>query len=283
MWLKFYDFGSDLDTIEALLYELASAEDEVKYLGLRSALRKLDMKEARPAFESFSEKLSSCGRAAPLINKDLSLQLNSLLSETKIESLITQLTVRLKLAESERPKPLRQGLSMYVYLFGKAFSKTTSVQLFSDDSIRLENVLASLSRLKTIVKQITDEYQRKAYNDDEIFKPSNVDISLVITQIDLAIQNLETASISKPEKERLVRYLEEAKTELASDTPAWKKVIGAFVICATILSGFADAPQAFQNLNTAIKHILGTSVERTLPNLLPAQPMVKEDPSGKIG
>lgn len=274
MWLKFYNFEKNLETVEALLYELASLEDELRYLGLRSALRKINLEKVRPALDEFSERLADCTRIAPLINKDLSTQLNSLLNETKIEGLITQLAVRLKLAEIERQKPLRQGLATYAYILGKMLAKSTSIKLFSDDSIRLENVLASLSRLKTIMKLLTAESQHRTSNDDEIFKPSNVDVNIIITQIDLAIENIDTAyNLSRSEKERLIIYLKEAKAEVVSDTPSWKKVIGALIICATLLSGVADAPQAIQNLNTAIKHILGTSIERALPILLPARPM----------
>jgi len=282
MWLAFYDLGKDIETIEALLYELAALNNELRYLGLKSTLHKLNFIQSKPAFEEFSEKLAVCARIAPLISKDLSTQLTALLAETKIENSITQFAVRIRLSEIE--KPLSQNLFTFFSILSKALFKAEPKQLFSDDTIPLENVLASLSRLKTIVKLLSEEYRRKKSNDDEIFKPSNVDINIVITQINLAIENLETVTIlTKPEKERLVIYLKEAMAELASDTPAWKKVIGALIVCATLLSGLADAPQAIQNLNTAIKHILGSSVEKALPNLLPVRPLENDQCEVSVG
>lgn len=272
MWLAFYDLGKDIETIEALLYELAALNNELRYLGLKSTLRKLNFIQSKPAFDGFSEKLAVCTRISPLISKELSTQLTALLAETKIENSITQFAVRIRLSEIE--KPLSQNIFTFFSVFSKAFFRPEPKQLFSDNTIPLENVLASLSRLKTIVKLLSEEYRRRKSNDDEIFKPSNVDINIVITQINLAIENLETVTnLTKPEKERLTIYLKEVMAELASDTPAWKKVIGALIVCATLLSGLADAPQAIQNLNTAIKHILGSSVEKALPNLLPPLPL----------
>jgi len=284
MWLKFYTLEEELEAIEALLYELATLEDELRYMGLRYTLRRLDLDKARPAFEGFSGKIADCRRAAPLISKELASQLTSLLDETKIDNLITQLAVRLKLAEMERPKQFRSVLASYTYMIGRLIGKSQSAQLFADTTIHIDTVLASLARLKTVTKLLRLEYQRITSDDDEIFKPSNVNIEIVVNQIDLAIDNLQNVTnISPAEKERLIIYLKEAKTELASDTPKWKKIIGALIICATLLSGLADAPQAIDNLNAAITHILGTSVEKALPTLLPAPKLDNSETCKALG
>ena len=107
-----------------------------------------------------------------------------------------------------------------------------------------------------------------------------MDVNLIAEQVEKAIEIIESSpDIAEPEKERLIVYLSEVKSELAEKTPAWKKVVGALIICATLLSGAAAAPMAIDNLNSAIKHILGTSIEKNIPNLLPENllPAKEED------
>lgn len=83
---------------------------------------------------------------------------------------------------------------------------------------------------------------------------------------------IQNASLAADDKKQLLEYLEHTKLELAETNPSWKKIVGALVIVAALLSGLADAPQAYENVSKAIQHILGTSVERHLPRQLPALP-----------
>jgi hypothetical protein len=104
--------------------------------------------------------------------------------------------------------------------------------------------------------------------DDDIFKPSNVNIEIVAEFIEAAITSLPNSeALSKSDVVRLTAYLESAKNELASDKPSWKDIIGALVIAAALLGGIADAPQALSNVNNAIKYIIGPSVIEVAPRI----------------
>ena len=268
MWWKLKNFSEDIQKIEGLLFELAAHNDELKFYGLRYVLRRIDFENILTILDNFSSNLAGCLRATPLINSQTGTRLNALLTETNIEDLVIQLTVRLKIAKKERA--VAQGIAAYSYMIRRVFVKSEQISLFTDNSIPLESVLAAFSRLRIIIKSLEEEQFRKTQNDDEIFKPSNIDVSLIASQIEEAIEHINTSNdIAAPEKERLVSYLSEAKSELAEKAPAWKKVVGALIICATLLSGVAAAPQAIDNLNDAIKHILGASIEKNIPNLLP--------------
>lgn len=93
---------------------------------------------------------------------------------------------------------------------------------------------------------------------------------MVINYIEQAIDAIQAVTISPAHKENLLAHLTQTKNELAGEDIPWKKIIGALIVAATLLSGLADAPQAFENVNNAIQHILGTSIEKLLPPALPA-------------
>jgi len=268
------DFRDDLEKLEALLYELSAYEGLLMTVGgLSSVLRNEDIKHAHDAdaiFGEFSEKLAICVKIAPSVDKDIANNLKDLLTQTGIENLITQLGVRLKI-EPRRKYPF----SLRRSLFGPLYTPKP-IPIFADKNMDLEGVIVYIKRLKSLLKLLSNEMVNRTQCDDEIFKPSYVDANIVVTHINLAIDNLVTSiAISFSDKERLISYLQETKLEIISSTPAWKKVVGALVICATIISGVADAPQAIENINMAIKHILGTSLERTLPARHPLN--LKED------
>ena len=270
-------FSRDLENIENYFFEIAAYADELQTFGLPFVLNRIDVKDVQPVLDEFSSKLATCVRVAPIIDKAIDDRISDLLSESNVEDLVTQFSVRLKLAKRKRLRTIPRGIASFVYSFRSVWLKLGAPSLFSDNKIPLESVLASLSRLRLLVNLLAKEYLRKKAGDDEIFTPSNIDITLVSIQIELAIKNLNMSSeIGASEKDRLIAYLNEAKTELAEESPAWKNVVGALIICATLLSGVAAAPQAIDNLNIAIKHILGTSVEKNMPNLLPKLPAPDE-------
>lgn len=281
-WHRIYTFVKQLEVIESSLYLLGAHDDELRMLGLGHVLRRIDSKELVGALDSFSENLETCIKVAPHIDKSIAERLTTLLADSKIEDLMAQLAVRVKLAELEVKKPVAQSIKSFAYMFFHVLytSVGKSFPFFIDKSVSLENVISAVTRLKVLVKILSDEQLRRTSNDDEIFKPSNVDITIILTCIDQAIYHLDASQAIRPdEKERLTKYLQEINAELAKDAPAWKKIVGALIICATLLSGLADAPQALKNINNAIQHILGTSVQKSLPSLLPPEnpPSIKED------
>lgn len=120
-----------------------------------------------------------------------------------------------------------------------------------------------------MTKRIEKIYRKKSDLDDEIFKPSKIDGNLLIDRLDSAIHALEiTNSIASQDKKQLIEYLTATKLEVSGDKPNWNKAVGALVIVATLLGGTATAPQAYDNVASAIQHILGVSIEKHIPNLL---------------
>lgn len=281
IWYRIHTFAKDLEVIESSLYLMGAHDDELRMLGLGHVLRKIDSKEFITALDGFSESLETCIKVAPYIDKSIAERLNALLADSKIEYLVAQLAVRVKLAERERQRPVAQTIKSFAYVFLHALSTSVgkSFPFFVDKSVSLENVISAVTRLKVLVKMLSEEQYRRTSNDDEVFKPSNININIILTYVDQAIDHLGMSQGIRPdEKERLTEYLREIKAELANESPAWKKIVGALIICATLLSGMADAPQALQNLNNAIKHILGTSIEKSIPSLLPPpKPPIQEE------
>ena len=106
----------------------------------------------------------------------------------------------------------------------------------------------------------------------------------MLTYIEAAIEDISKSAQLPPEqKKELIEYLSAAKREFASDRISWNKIIGAFVIAATVISGIADTPQAAENINAAIKYILGTSVERHIPRYAPLLERTPQQTTEAIG
>ena len=85
--------------------------------------------------------------------------------------------------------------------------------------------------------------------------------------MDQSLVNIEKATIRKKEKQKLIIYIKETRTEVIKESTIWKSAIGALVITAAIISGIADAYGAYKNINKAITHIMGSSIQKTIPSL----------------
>ena len=219
----------------------------------------------------FSVRLMDVIQTARFVEKNMCDRISDLIKETKLEDAIAHLTIQFDLAKRQRIlSPLLKFLRSISFKFSFVkFASKDSMQ-FDDEIIPINKVLAALFRLESLLTSLYEVTYDRIKSDDEIFKPSNIDQNFVCEQIEAAISDIEISeNIGKPEKARLIIYLNEAKVELIKDPPSWKKVVGALVIIATILSGIANAPKAIDNVNSALKHILGNSVERQLPNFLP--------------
>ncbi len=179
---------------------------------------------------------------------------------------IANLRVQVAIARKEKPSSLIAIQFRFIrrYFPFMRFIKLGS-KLFDDEDISINIILASLYRIESIFETVEMLQHRRRQSDDEIFKPSNVNLSFIAEHIEVAITEIHQASMSSAERDKLVEYLEEALSELSKDTPAWKKIVGALVIAATLLSGMAVAPTAYENVNKALQHILGTSIEHQMP------------------
>ena len=127
--------------------------------------------------------------------------------------------------------------------------------------------LVSIARLNNAIQTIIQKYESIQNNDDEIFKPSNINKDAIIEYLDQAIIGIEKATIQKEEKQKLIIYIKETRTEVIKESTTWKNVIGALVITAAIISGIADAEGAYKNINKAITHIMGSSIQKTIPSV----------------
>ncbi|OAZ12576.1 hypothetical protein [Thalassospira indica] len=163
------------------------------------------------------------------------------------------------------------------YLIPNIFSRK-GVFIFNEEDVSLSSLLVGMHRLIAAVSDLDDLYSRKYFGGNESFKPQNIDIESVLKKIDMSIILVsEDYRINQDIRDRIVSYLEATKVDLSSGTPSWKKIIGALVIVSTILSGFADAPEALDNIQNAISEILGKSINEQSPNLIP-----KHNPIPKI-
>jgi hypothetical protein len=277
------DLKETLDEIEEAFYLVAAHDSELLTYGLGKLSRWLDLSKLQPSLDKFSIQLAGCLKIVEIFDHKKFEQLNTLLVETKIEELITRFSVKLRIAQAERPKfsPIL-AVNRVFSILGRA--KITS-ELFTSEDMSMEGALSAIARIKTSLAVITKELNERLDNDDEIFKPSNLDILRITKEIDSAIYSvLESSQLSKTEQSKLIQYLEEAKSELTKKSPAWKKVIGALVITSALLGGVAVLPQAAGNIDKAISYVLGTAVpqQRTdnlnFPKQLDRPIEVKLDP-----
>ncbi len=145
------------------------------------------------------------------------------------------------------------------------------IQYIIDDyKLQPLELLKTIKHLQIFSKQIDDIYYDRYFTNNEFFEPENVNHNTIIELIEKAIREInDTANIDYITKERLCVYLTEVKTDIVNGTPIWKKVIGACVIVATILSGIAAAPDAINTLNDAVKHITGYAKSNIINKVLP--------------
>lgn len=265
MWQELDDFHKTLEHIENALYVVAAHNAELKAYGLRRLVRRFDLEELVPTLSLFPLQLTSCKKIIDIADKKRGDELSALLSETKLEDLITRFTVKLRIASNE--KYVFSPLSVVYAGFKLALFRNRTSDLFSNNDISMESLLAATARIKSLIKVVSSNMRRRDENDEEVFKPSNIDIQKVSSEIDLAIESIVlTESINSKEKDNLIEFLKEAKEELVKKDPSWRKVVGALVIVSTILGGAAIAPQAHENVRSAVKYILGTSIQEEHTN-----------------
>lgn len=278
-------FVSDLEKLVEFFSELAAKENELIINGMRYATTWESYAVAKPLFQDFDTRLFELQRFSRFVDKQLWESLTVLVETSKIADLIGRMAVTLKVSEKKKavadPVTLVASIFIHMPYISRLYNNK---KLFADETISIHSVLVGLNRIISLAKTIASIYISKWSSDDEIFKPSNLDQAKIIEFVDLAIADIEASTyLSADQRKQLIGYLYKAKTELADDRPSWNKIVGAFVITATVLSGIADAPQAIDNVNAAIKYILGHSVDRHLPPSLrqieqkPEMPLPKDD------
>jgi len=262
VWEELEKLHATLGEIEKAFYQIAAHDSDLQAFGLRKLARWYDLSELLPLLDAFPLELANCKRIIEIFDSGKYDQLTELLRETKLEELITRFSVKLRIALNESPtgNPIVIIYSAIRLIFQKKFSS----DLFSSSEISMEGVLSAITRIKSLLIFISNELKERHESDDEIFKPSNINITNITVEIDAAITNINQADgLKGEEREKLIEYLGEEKAELTKKVPSWRKVVGALVISATLLGGAAVAPQAADNINKAITYILGTSIPHT--------------------
>jgi len=259
---------SIVGSIERLLYLVAARDSKIRVEGFRSILGSFDEGSVFDDLEQFPVALSKCQKYIFAVDRSVSSELSSLLKETQIESLAARLLVKLRLASNSAEHERSIIVSVAENIFHNLAVILPGIErpglntLIREHGLPVEELLASMARLKQLLISFDEDDQLRRLQDDDYFRPSGIDTAILIDKIDIAITVLSTdASISAREKESLQTFLEEAKRELVKETPSWQKVVGALVIVSTIVGGIAVAPEASENIKDALNYVLGTSVD----------------------
>lgn len=255
------EFITDLEVLEKTFYKIAANIDEMEIYGLRYMSRWLDLDMLLPCLEGFTENVTHLTRVSEIVDSKIYKSIDSILEETKIEDVISRFKVRIHISLNGRNISLLRPLYILIRAISKAFGVSKQVTLFSNINAEIEDLLSAINRLKNQVKLLLKTYESYKDNDDEIFKPSNLDIRFITKEIDAAIVQVSASSdLNAEQKTKLNQYLNEAKTELTKTAPSWRKIIGALMIASTLIGGVNDLPGAVDNIKNAIAHIIGKGV-----------------------
>ena len=265
------EFREEIESIERFFTELAAREDEVLTFGIRRATQWSSFEAIQETLPNFEAKIYEFLAFLRPVNKQLFEKVQELLQEAKLAESIASIQVSLRIAAERRSLGVKGELiNTFLFHFPYISNMFRKRRLFSEEVVSIQKILVALGRLKNLITLAAENYIRRWSRDSDVFRPSNLDEEKIINHIEIAIAELEqNAALPEDEKKQLTEYLYKAKSELAEDRPSWNKVIGALVIAAAITSGIAAAPQAYENIDAAIKYILGTSVERHIPSGVP--------------
>ncbi|WP_430470528.1 hypothetical protein [Thalassospira lucentensis] len=280
--MEFYEldrFIVSMKKIESFLSELAAREIELKYSGAIGMRGWESYENIKENLQEFENKLFAVIRLSKFVDQTIHDRINSVISESDISRGISKISVGLRVMDMKNQRKLavrRFAFSFFdvcmdalSYVIPNMLFKKGGF-IFNEEDVSLSSVLVGMHRLIAAVSELDDLYLKKRFGSNESFKPQNINIENVLNNIDGSIIIVsEDYRINKDIRDRVVSYLEDAKVELSSDSPSWKKIIGTLVIVSTILSGVAAAPEAFDNIQNAIFEILGKSINGQSPNLAP--------------
>ncbi len=279
MWYEVHRFQENLDVLKIFLSELASREEEIITFGLKRVSDWESYKKAKPIIEEFEVEFLEVEELSKYIAKDIHEQIKKIKNESSIIDELTTISVQLSILTNKKPLSISgdvlNSFLLHIPYMSGIFKHR---QLFSKEQISIHKTLVTLTRLKSLAKLLEKIYRKTSDLDNEIFKPSKIDSNALLEKLDSAVQALElNNSIAVHDKERLIEYIISAKVEISGEKPNWNNTLGALVIVATLLGGVAVAPQAYDNITQAIQHILGVSIEKHIPNMLPPPQGEQED------
>lgn len=270
-YLDLDDFQEEIDAIERFFTEMAAREDQLLTYGIGRATQWDSFQAIQEKLPSFEAQVYELLAFVRPIDRQLHESVRELVNSSKLTESIISIQVSLRI-EAERSALRERSYLALIFqtdlpFLAKLFRKR---QLFSEEVISIRSILVALGQLRNLVKRASDEYIRRWSHDSDVFKPSNLDEDKILDHIELAIAEIEKNSLlPESDRKQLVEYLYKAKSELAQERPSWSKIVGALVIAATITGGIATAPQAFENIDSVIKYILGTSTKSYIPKTIP--------------
>ncbi|MCQ1060000.1 hypothetical protein LRP52_32260 [Photobacterium sp. ZSDE20] len=265
------EFKEELVSMENFFTEFAARENELLAFGMSRVSDWESYIASAMHLKCFEMRIHEFQTFLRPIDKQLYERVTHLAEETNIAESITGIEVSLRIATQRKQLNFSQEIVSSVMFNIPYFSNWFKrKRLFTEDVIPIQKLLVSIGRLISLVSLAKDSYISKWYHDSDVFKPSNLDHEKIIAQIETAIAKVDSGiSLNKEDKKQLKAYLYKAKSEFSEDRPSWNKIIGALVIAAAITSGIADSTGAYENIDTAIKYILGTSIEKYAPSPVP--------------
>lgn len=260
-------FREEIDLAEKFFTEFAAREDEILTFGMRKVAKWESYSVVSDSLKVFETQIHEFEEFLRPVDKSLYDRVKKLLNDSKIVESITGIEVALRIASSRRnlsmPSEILSTFLLQLPYFANLFRRR---KLFSEEEISIQKLIVSLGRLNNLVAMSENAYIKRWSHDSDVFKPSNLDEEKIIQLIEAAITEIEENSpLSTEHKKQLIEYLYKAKVEFSSDRPSWNKIVGALVIAAAITSGIADSSGAYENIDRALKYILGTSIERHIP------------------
>lgn len=269
-------FVDELKTSKDLLLKMEINKDRLAVVGMRHIGKWSEFKEGATSLTNLEKNLSQAIRISRFIDPELHERLENVYQNSPLISRAAEIGVAVQIAETrahtQKTSFIGTGLIGIMGEVFKTFSRVLGVKefksFFSDEGeIPVRRMLVDVERLIPLTEELSRSAWRASFNDDETFKPSNIHVEEVNVFVNQAIIAIDSSTqINSETKEKLEQYLSGVKAELVKDTPAWKKIVGALVIVSAILGGIAVAPEAYQNVNSAIQHILGTSIDQITPN-----------------
>lgn len=277
------DFIGEIITLEDFFTEFAAREEEVLTRGMRRVANWESYQQSVEILKNFETKIHEYQAFLRPIDKSLYERVVALTTESKLVESIVGIEVSLRIAtQREKLNFTSELANILLFQLPYISNAIRRKKLFSEEVIPIQKLLVAIGRLKNLVGISKDVYIHQWSHDSDVFKPSNLDDEKIITFIEEAITCIESkSSLPKEDKKQLAEYLYKAKSEFSADRPSWNKVVGALVIAAAITSGIADSSGAMENIDAAIKYILGTSVEKYVPNPVPLlkEPEIKQEPT----
>ncbi|PCF96942.1 hypothetical protein [Vreelandella nigrificans] len=260
-------FRSEIDLAENFFTEFAAREDEILTFGMRKVAKWESYIATSEHLKAFETKIHEFEEFLRPVDKLLYERVRKLLNDSNIVESITGIEVALRIASNKQklsvPSEVLSGLLLQLPYLANLFRRR---KLFSEEVIPIQKLIVSLGRLNNLVAMSESSYIKRWSRDSDVFKPSNLDEEKIIIFIETAISEIEDNSpLSAEDKKQLIEYLYKAKIEFASERPSWNKIVGALVIAAAITSGISDSSGAYENIDKAIKYILGTSIEQYMP------------------